>query len=172
METMTNDKGFGKRVYNPDDPGVAGAVRNVGKVVRNFMAAQLPVDAIQGIIDKSQGTADDTTTYKLLGPLAGLTFSKGAPGGPAVGEMFHTENLYRGKKADLMPAVHELIKLDKIDEAVDAMRSIGMPNSEINSVIRYTQDPGARFNKAGMRRFGKHADEEARERMDRQLEKR
>jgi hypothetical protein len=172
IETFTNDKGFGKRVYNPDDPGVAGAVRNVGKVVRNFMAAQIPVDAIQGLIDKSQGIQDDTTTYKLVGPLAGLTFSKGAPGGPVVGEMYHTENIYRGKKADLMPTVQALIKQEKVDEAIDAMRSIGMPNAEINTVLRYAENPGARFSKGNMKRFNQHSDDDAKERMQQQLERR
>jgi hypothetical protein len=68
--------------------------------------------------------------------------------------------------------VQALIKQEKVDEAIDAMRSIGMPNAEINTVLRYAENPGARFSKGNMKRFNQHSDDDAKERMQQQLERR
>jgi len=170
-QTATNDLGFGRRVYNPDDPGVAGAVRNVGKVVKNFMVQQIPTEALKSALHLAGNNGDETDAYKVLGPLLGLTFSKGAPGGPAVGEMYTANSQRRAAIADLMPEVNQKIKDGEIDAAVLQMANAGMTQSEIKLVITHQLTPGARLNSNAIKQFYKKATPEQRERMDAQLSK-
>jgi hypothetical protein len=92
-QTMTNDKGFGQRVYNPDDKSWAGMAKNAGasRELHEPAGAGRRSAAWTG-----QTGTDDTDKLKVLGPLAGVTFSKGAPGGPEVGEMYHENRVHQG----------------------------------------------------------------------------
>jgi hypothetical protein len=165
-QTIENDRGFGQRVYNPDDPSWAGMVKNVGRIVWNFMSQQVPADSIQAGVDWAQGHADTTDKMKVLGPLAGLTFSKGAPGGPEVGEMYHESKVQHGKVADIMPDVRHAIKIGDTDKAIDLMESVGMPQGKINSIIRKNEDPQSRLSSKALKDYYKNASEESKKRME------
>lgn len=165
-QTIENDKGFGRRVYDPNAEGMGGAAKNIGRIVWNLMSQQLPMDSATAAHDWMTGHADDTDKLKAVGPLFGMTFSKGAPGGPAVGEMYASDRRHMGEVADIMPDVHRQIKLGNEDAARDLMDSVGMTPKEIAALLRKDENPGSRLSKNGMKRFNLHASDEEKEKMD------
>jgi hypothetical protein len=51
--------------------------------------SQVPEGQMNAAMDLVKGEGDkNVNAAQALGPIAGVTFSKGAPGGPAVGEMY------------------------------------------------------------------------------------
>lgn len=72
---------------------------------------QLPMDQMRAANDLAHGRGDPTTEkLKIFGPLAGITFRKGAPGGPAMGELYHSEDKYNFQKNENLPEIRALIK--------------------------------------------------------------
>jgi hypothetical protein len=165
-QTITNDKGFGQRVYNPDDSSWSGVAKNIGRVVWNFMSQQVPADSIRAGIDWANGTGTDVDKLKVLGPLVGVTFSKGAPGGPEVGEMYHENQVHRGLVADIMPDVKRALKAGNKDEARTLMESVNMTPAEIHRVIKREDDPSSRLSPGALKNYKKHASDESKQRME------
>ncbi len=165
-QTIENDKGFGQRVYNPDDKTWAGIAKNVGRIVWNFMAQQVPADSVQGAVDWAQGHADDTDKLKALGPLAGVTFSKGAPGGPEVGEMYHENKVQQGRVADAMPDVRRALKINDVDKAIELMEAAGMSEGQIRSTLKKNLDPSSRLSGQALKKYYGTASEESKRRME------
>ena len=171
-QTFTNDKGFGQRVYNPDAEGLSGMAETAGRVVANIMKAQIPFDQAQSAVDWYNGAANDADKAKILSPLAGITFSNGAPGGPAVGEMYDASRKHQSAVADIMPAAKRALKLGDEDLARSLMESAHMTPKEIGKVITHQEVPESRLNKRALKEFYKHADDEQKARMDKALESR
>jgi hypothetical protein len=166
-QTIENDKGFGRRVYDPEAEGIKGAVKNLGRIVWNFMTQQVPADSIQAAADWASGHADETDKLKAAGPLVGLTFSKGAPGGPAVGEQYYVERKHQGDVMDIMPDVNRALKLGDRDRAIEMMENVKMTPQEILNVIRKNEAPESRLNNRSLKKFNQRASDEDKERMDR-----
>jgi hypothetical protein len=166
-QTIENDKGFGRRVYDPEAEGIKGAVKNLGRIVWNFMTQQVPADSIQAASDWASGHADETDKLKAAGPLVGLTFSKGAPGGPAVGEQYYVERKHQGDVMDIMPDVNRALKLGDRDRAIEMMENVKMTPQEILNVIRKNEAPESRLNNRSLKKFNQRASDDEKERMDR-----
>lgn len=164
-ETFTNDKGFGQKVY--DESQNASTLKNIGKVVWNFMKAQVPSDQILAAYDLASGHGDDMDAKKIVGPFVGLTFSKGAPGGPAVGEMYQESRDHQDKVTQIMPDVKRALKLGDEERARELMESADMTPREIATTIRHIESPETRLSASAMRHYNKHAGEESKERMER-----
>jgi ddrB-like ParB superfamily domain len=172
VETITNDKGFGRKVYDPYDNAPGAAVRNIGRIAANIMGDQVPLQAIQAAKDYYDGVGDARLNLsQVFGPLAGLTFSKGAPGGEAVGELYAAKEEQKFKVDEAMPGIRKHIQAGDVDGAIDTMQGLGMSPSYIKWVVMTTQDPSLRISKRAMQDFDKYATPEERERMDRALGK-
>lgn len=168
-QTFMNNKGFGRTVYNPHDPGSKIA----WDIVKNFMEAQTPTESIQGAweLATGQGTPDERrlNVLKTLGPLAGVTFSKGAPGGPAVGEMYRAKEKFNIPVANALPDIRKMIKRGKMDEAIAAMTALNMDMNYQKYVIRTTLAPASRITKRGRDTLYRSGDTEAIENFMRNL---
>ena len=171
IQTLTNDKGFGRRVYDPDEPGLKGVVKRVGAIVWNLLESQAPVESIKGAKDVVEGKGTETDALKVIGPFFGVTFSQGAPGGPEVGEMFAVDKRHRAEIADAMPDVKRLIKRGEIDEAIGKMREAHMTDAEVMVTLRYANAPGKRLSPRRMKEFYQTAPDEEKERMQRFLDR-
>lgn len=169
IQTFENDKGFGRRVYNPDEPGIMGTVHAVGNIVKNFMTQQIPNESLQALINTASDKGTEMDAYKIVGPLLGLTFSKGAPGGPAVGLMYKTEHDRRERISDAMPAIKEQINAGNTDAAVQQMVDLGMTRNEIKLVLGRVLNPSAKMTPYALRKFESHADEESKAKMGQYL---
>jgi hypothetical protein len=162
-QIATNDKGFGRRVYDPDAPGMKGFLDNAGRVLWTVIGSQGPEDAVRSGYDILTGHGTGMDYGRVLAPLAGFTISHGAPGGPRLGVMFKTEEDYRARVAEEMPAIRELIKRREFPEAVQRMRALSMSTKAIQNQIIYTLHPEARMVDSRIKAFLKKASPEARQ---------
>lgn len=168
-ETITNDKGFGRKVYDKNwtDDGMSGAMHNIGRIAMNFVGAQFPVDWYDSIGDTVNGAAaKDIVAMKAIGTPLGLSFSKGAPGGPAVGEMYAAKEKQQDKVREAMPEINKLIDRQQYDEAIDKMQALGMTGQEIRSAITYHENPSKRLSGRALKQFQQHATPEQIERLN------
>jgi len=102
----TGDLGFGRTLYKPDD----GAVTKAGKFVLNAMKNQVPADQIESTYKTLSGQGERMDALKMLGPLGGLTFSKGAPGGEAMGDVLAQRKEHSAALAEAAPEIRMAIK--------------------------------------------------------------
>ena len=104
MQVLMNDDGFGNKVYDPWN-GVTGAAENALRLGALFFQDQLPSATIRAAMDWYAGRGSRATEIaQILGPLAlGATFSRGAPGGPAMGEVYRAKDAFWFKFHENMP---------------------------------------------------------------------
>lgn len=163
-EVLANDNGIGQRVYDPD--ASASVMKNVGRIIKLIAEAQVPMDTINGAVNIAQGKANDTDVAKVVGPIAGFTFSKGAPGGPAVGELYAADRKYIGDKQDIMPEVAQDIKDGNRDKAIERMTAIGMSAPEMKQVLKHLENPESRLTGAGLKNFNRRASDDDKAKME------
>jgi hypothetical protein len=177
IEVYMNDKGFGRPVYNPDAKTLPDMVKSVVSSVGHIVADQFPVDSAQAAKDivtdiQAGREPKGMDELKALGPLAGVTFSKGAPGGPALGEMFDVERRHRTEVQAIQADVRKMIANGEIDPAIEKMQAAHMTPTEIALTIKYAQNPESRMGKRRLGKFYQVAPEQDKERMQRLLEQR
>jgi hypothetical protein len=157
QQIWNNDNGIGQRIYDPDAEGIGGVVKNAGRIAKLFATQMIPADAIQGALDWKNGSASDVDKLKVVGPFAGLTFSKGAPGGPAVGAMYDADRKFLGAKMDVMPDVKKAIKEGDDNKAIALMEGIKMTPAEIRVTLKRLEVPESRMSAGAFKHFADHA---------------
>ena len=165
QQAILNDVGFGRHLYDPDAKGVKASMKRMGAIVWNFAAQQTPQESIKGAARLAQGKGNDVDFYKVVGPFFGFTFSKGAPGGPAVGVMFKVSRQHSNEIVNIMPDVKQLIEDGDQNAAIEKMREAHMTPQEIRTTLKYAANPGARISPRKMRQFQQTAPEEEKDRM-------
>jgi hypothetical protein len=81
-QIMNNDAGFGRKIYDPDADTPAKYLKNLGLIAAHLAKSQFPEGQIGAFSDLVKGEGDaKVNALQALGPFAGVTFSKGAPGG-------------------------------------------------------------------------------------------
>lgn len=170
FQTLSNDKGFGQKVYDDQEPGLSGMLHAVGNVVWNILQEQVPADSIQSGYKLMSGQGDDVDALKAIGPLFGLTFSKGAPGGPEVGVMFDAEKRHQDAVAREMPSIKQDIKNGDVQDAIQKMEAAQMTPEEQRLTLKYAINPQARLNRARLKKFEQIAPLDDLERMEQMQE--
>ena len=165
-QVITNDAGFGRHVYNPQAKGYSGMLSNIGKVLELYLSDQVPLASIESAYNMLKGQGSKLDTYKTLGPLAGVTFSKGAAGGPAVGELYTMRREHDAAVSAAMPDIVAKIKAGDVQGARADMRKLGMAPGLINYYVRTTLNPRLRLNTRNSRRIIRNAPPEERARMN------
>lgn len=171
LQILENDRGFGRKVYDDQEPGMTGMLHAVGNIAWNILQDQVPMDSITAGYHLLSGHGDETDALKVVGPLLGVTFSKGAPGGPEVGVMFRAEERHQNEVAQAMPGIRTAIKQGDIHAAIQQMEAAHMTLEEQRLTLRYAMNPQARLNRARLRKFEQIAPTDMLDRME-QLQQR
>lgn len=170
MQIISNDAGFGRKIYDPDADTAAKYAANIWAIVKHIAGSQLPEGQLGGLHDLVTGEGDKKVNLlQAFGPIAGVTFSKGAPGGPAIGEMYHEKGQFEFRVQKAMPDIRRQIQRGDILGARRAMSTIGMDPSYQNWVVRTTLNPRLRLSARSTRDFYFRATPEQKARMDRAL---
>jgi hypothetical protein len=164
-QVLTNDAGFGRQVYDPKAKGVSGLVTNLGHVVSLYLSSQIPLDSLKSAAATLKGDGSEIDSYKALGPMAGVTFSKGAPGGPGVGELYELRRQRDAKQSAAMPGIIEKIRQGDIAGARKDMRAVGISPGLQTYYVRVTQNPRLRLNSRSARELLRQATPEERARI-------
>ncbi len=156
-EIFANDKGFGRKVYDPYDSTPTGWIKNAGRIAKLIVGEQLPLQSIEAAKNVLSGKGKTIDSLQAAGPLAGLTFSKGAPGGEAVGELYHAKDKHQFDVDEAMPDIRDAIRSGKEDEARAKMDDLGLSKSYQKWIVRTTRDPALRLSPKQLKEFYEYA---------------
>jgi hypothetical protein len=145
-QILANDKGFGRRVYDPNAKTPEEYLQNMGRIVRHIAGSQVPEGQIGAAADLARGEGDPTLNkLQTFGPLAGVTFSRGAPGGPAIGELYHAREEHNFKVNEALPDIRKMIQRGDITGANQRMKDLGIPLGLQDFYRRTTLNPKQRL---------------------------
>jgi hypothetical protein len=154
LQVFTNDKGFGRKVYDPNAETPAQYAGAIWGVVKHIVEAQTPEGQISAFGDLVTGDGDPTYNALSIGlPLVGITTRKGAPGGQAAGELYHAQDIHRYQVETAMPAIRLQIQRGDIEGARAAMTDLGISPSLQRFYIKTTQNPALRVSPHALRDF-------------------
>lgn len=168
LQIFANDKGFDRKVYDPNAETYTDKAAAIWAMVEHFAKAQTPEGQINALSDLIKGEGDPkTTTLQTLGPFAGVTFSKGAPGGPAIGELYDFRSRHDIKVNMALPDIRKQILRGDLGGAMQRMRELDIPPALQRFYIRTTLDPSTRASGRTLRDFYMNATPEQRDRLER-----
>lgn len=167
-QLIFNDAGFGRKIYDPTADAPAKYAGNVWAIVKHLVGSQLPEGQITAFSDLVKGEGDSkVNAFQAFGPLAGVTFSKGAPGGPAVGEMYYAKSQHQFAVDQALPDIRKQIKRGDIDGAIGRMTELDIPQPLQRYYIKTTLNPALRMSPRAVRDFYLHATDEQKQRFER-----
>jgi hypothetical protein len=167
-ELAANDKGFGRKLYNPNATTPLGILQNFGAIGWAVMDSVLPTATFDGLWNLLSGKGEKKTAImQTVMPLAGITVSKGAPGGPAVGEYYRAQEEHNFQVQQQMPAIRDKIRNGDVAGAQKDMTALGIPAALRNYYVRTTQHPELRLSPRALHNFNLYATPEQREQLQR-----
>ena len=167
-QIMNNDAGFGRKVYDPAADTPQKYLQNAYLIAKHLALAQTPEGQVSALKDLVKGEGDaKVNALQAFGPFAGVTFSKGAPGGPQVGEMYASRAQHEFRVNQALPDIRKMIQRGDIDGAIGRMTELDVPQGLQRFYIKTTLNPATRMSPRAVRDFYLHATPEQRERFER-----
>jgi hypothetical protein len=167
-QILSNDAGFGRKVYDPNADTTAGYLKNVARIAAHIAGSQFPTGQIGAAWDLVKGQGDKAVNEaQAFGPFLGVTFSKGAPGGPAVGEMYAARTKHDFDVQNALPDIRKQIQRGDIPGAQQRMNELGIPSGLQRFYVRTTLNPSTRLSSKTLRDFYQYATPEQKARMER-----
>lgn len=159
LAVASNDKGFGRKLFDDNDKTLGGNFDALVKIAGKIVDAFLPIGEYEFLKNLITGEGDRTVNAAgaILPLTTGVTISHGAPGGEAQGEFLRARDENRFQIQEAMPAIRAQIKNGDIQGARAAMHALGMPPREQTFYIRTTLNPGMGMTpseKRQLRQFG------------------
>jgi len=163
-----NDKGFGRKVYDPDAKFPMGWIKNIEAVAKELFLTQTPEGQITAFTDLVKGDGDPkVNALSAFGPIAGVTFRRGARGGPAIGELYHARSEHDFLVQAALPDIRKQILRGDIEGANARMTELGIPPGLQRFYRRTTLNPASRLSGRTLRDFYLYSTPEQRERLER-----
>lgn len=174
VDIYKNEDYFGHPVYDKNARGISGAAANVGEVVKHFMEAQIPEQSIKSAYHLLTGTSESGSKsldeMKVFGPLGGLTFSPGYPGGPEAGILAATSRRHEAEISESLPKIKEAVEGGDMKKAQEIMDNLEMSPRERTLLIRHYEHPENKVNARSLRKFEQTATPEEKDLMEEQFE--
>ncbi len=168
VETVFGNRDyFGHPIYDKNAAGISGAAENLGKVVMHIMQGLVPQDSLVSSYKILTGSsAKDIDYLKVGGPLAGITFSKGYPGGPEAGIIAEATRRHEDAVSESLPKIKDAVDGGDIGAAKEIMSNLGMNGREQASLIRHYQFPSQKVNSKSLQKFKRIATPEEKSLME------
>ena len=158
-QAITDDKGFGKPVRDPE----GNVLTNISQSIGHVLKAQIPYDSMMTIYDMTQGVGTNLDTRKTAGFITGFSASEGNQRGPEGALDFAVEDRVKKQQAYAMDDVKRDLKYGKEESAVETLQNIGLTPIEINKIIRNQTSPQGGETLRMIRSFNKHSTEKEQE---------
>lgn len=166
-QIMSNDKGFGRKIYDPEADTPGKYLSNIGAIVAHIAKSQFPEGQFNAFSDLVKGEGDaKVNALQAFGPVAGVTFSKGAPGGPAVGEMYHARQQHDFAVQSALPDIQRQFLRGDVSGAMNRMTELGVAPGLQRYYARVWANPGTRLSGRTLKDFYMYASPEQKMRME------
>lgn len=166
-DVLANDKGFGRKLYDPTADSVQGYVSNLGKIAFHLMEVHAPSGQIEATRDLIRGDGDaKVNSAKAFLPFLGITTSKGAPGGPAIGELYHARQQHDFAVQSQLPDIQKQFLRGDRPGAQERMTELGVPAGLQRYYFRVWQNPATRLSPKALRDFYLYATPAQRDRLE------
>jgi hypothetical protein len=145
---MANDRGFGRKIYDPTAKDYGDKIKNMILIGRHMVERHLPMDQLTGATDLIGGMLGKDTgdqranALRTFAPIAGFTVSHGAPGGMAKGEVYSERDSYQAKFAIEWPAIRKQFQRGEVEDAQKALAALGVSPRDQLSLQRSALNPG------------------------------
>lgn len=167
LQVINNDKGFGRKIYDPTAETPAKYANNLWEIVKHFGKAQIPEGQLSALSDLVKGDGDPKVNMlQATGPFAGVTFAKGAPGGPAVGEMYHAREQQQFRVNAELPDIRKQIVRGDVAGATARMSELGIAPGLQRFYVKTSQNPATRLSPRALQDFYRTATPQQRQRME------
>lgn len=154
LDMMANDKGFGRKIYDPSADTIGAETKSVMQLGKHFLGKHIPMQNINPLIDLVEGSGDPGVNFmRALLPYVGLQTSQGATGGPAIGAMRQANQKHEFQMQLAMPDIYKKIKDGNEDEARDDMDRLGVGSRLREVIIRGVKDPNTRFRASTLKKL-------------------
>ena len=170
---VSNDKGFGQHIYDPNDDTTKGWFKNamhVGEFAADSMLPLGPFEAINQMRDPASRGDATTKMLQIMLPVMGITVSKGAPGGPAMAELYRKQDENEFKYQERRRELQAMVKQGKADEVVDELvTKYGFSKNYARYWVKGVLNPQARMSRGKLQKYDTTATPEEKARMERLL---
>lgn len=168
LDIMSNDKGFGRKIYDPSSDTIGEETKAVMEIGKHFIGKHFPTQNINPLVDMVEGHGDPGVNFmRALLPFVGLQTSQGASGGPAIGVMRNANQKHEYQMQLAMPDIYRKIQDGKEDEARDDMDRLGVATRLREVIIRGVKDPNTRFRASTMKKLDGYMSPEQKRNMQR-----
>jgi hypothetical protein len=169
LDIYNNSDYFGHKVYNDKTPDIGDKLGMMKDVTLHILSAGVPADTIKAAGNLISGKGDkEMSMAKIALPMAGLTVSKGYPGGPEAGVLAATMKRHEQDVSTALPSIKEAVEGGDVDNARKIMSNLGMTAREQNSLIKHYENPSGKVNPKSMEKFERIATPEEKELMKEQ----
>jgi hypothetical protein len=170
-EIMSNDKGFGRKVFDPHIDSATSSLNAAWEISKVLVESQLPMTQMEAFGRLVKGEGDQKlNTLQTVGPFLPppftFTASKGAPGGPAVGEYYNAKSQQDFRVQQAMPGIRQMLQRGDTQNARTEMTRLNMDSGYQRWVEKTTQNPALRISPSGLRKFNQYATPEQRQRLE------
>jgi len=153
-EVAANDRGFGHKIIGPDDKGIYGYGAVIGRLGYDVIIGTLPMSQYDAVNDYFHGTGDKkSAALAAMLPLAGITISPGAPGGPGMADIYNAKESQRFRFDEAKAEIGKMIKRGDVAGARQKMNELKVAPSLQSYIIRTTLNPSFRMNGKQVRDF-------------------
>lgn len=148
-QAVTNDKGYGVPVENPE----GNTLQHIAQGMEHVIKAQVPYDTMKTLYDVMSGHGTDLDKQKLAGFATGFTTSQGNPHGPEAAAYYAQQDRVTAMQKYAMEEVRDYVKRGEDAKAFDRLRAIGIPAREAQHIINNIKEPRQGLSRSQARKF-------------------
>ena len=145
-QLAANRDGINRPIYNPDSKSIVDEITKAATIAKYFVGAHISTftDMVGAASDVATG--HDPTgmqKLKLIGTMAGASFSHGNPKGREQGEIMKEQEHYEWQLKTSLPDIRKSIQNGDLEAATKMMNDIKVPMRDQNKIINSTLNPHA-----------------------------
>jgi len=167
LDILENDKGFGRKIYDEHDTSNWATAKTAFAVAKHLVMKHLPENQITAGVDLLHDEGDrHVNALRFVAPVVGFTVSKGAPGGMARGEQMSAKQDFDARFSVAWPDIRKKIQAGNVDEAIQDMNALRVPEKMQHGLIRNAQNPSGALRGRTLRDFYQYGTPEQIERFE------
>ena len=141
-DVLANDKGFGRKIFDPEYTDNAARFQSALDVAKIIAEAQMPTGQMASFGRLATGDGDAKfNALQALGPFFGTNVSKGAPGGEHKAVLYQAQQAEKFRIDQAMPDIKKAVQDGDNNKAREIMTGLGMSNRYQNAIIHYQSNP-------------------------------